>query len=69
MREKVISLRALTNPSLTMHGVLVAENALHWVIEEVYDDSLKPKYPRGQRLLNMSKSGWAAYAYVDREVT
>jgi hypothetical protein len=69
MREKVLSLRALNNPALVMHGVLVQETALHWIINEVYDDTLQVKYKTNDRLLYMSKNGWAAYAYMDREAT
>lgn len=73
-REKIISLIAtketfdVPGAVLTFHGLLVSENALNWVIDEVYDDTLKVKYPRRERLLHMSKRGWRLYATVDREI-
>lgn len=66
-RETIISLRAKDNPYLTMHGLLVAENSLQWIIDEVYEETYKVKYPPRQRLLHMSKSGWIQYASLERE--
>jgi hypothetical protein len=66
-REQIISLIA-KDSNITMHGVLVDDNGVQWIIDEVFDDTLKPKYPRRERLLRMSKNGWRQYALLDREV-
>jgi hypothetical protein len=67
MREQIISLIA-KDSTITMHGVLVDDNGLQWIIDEVYEDTLKVKYPRRERLLRMSKNGWREYALLDREI-
>ena len=65
--ERIVSLKAKDSPDITLHGVLVGDNGLQWIIDETYEDSYKIKYPPGQRLLHMSKNAWVMYAYVDRE--
>ena len=67
MREKIISLRSKSEPIITMHGVLVRDNGVQWIIDEVFDDTLKPRYPKRERLLHMSKSAWIEYATLERE--
>jgi hypothetical protein len=64
-KRVVMSFAAQTIEGLTLHGELINETPLYWVIDEVHEEGFRIKYPGRCRLLNMPKSAWNVYAKME----
>ena len=64
-KRVVLSFAAMTIEGVTLHGELIDETPLYWIIDEVHEENFQIKYPGRCRLLNMPKLAWNTYARME----